>query len=292
MMNYSLINSGVCSKMGTNFELNKLKEILINFYNLTHMRFVIFDERFEKILAYPDGSCDFCAAMKNTSAKSICKKNDKEACEICKKNNDLYIYICHAGLVEVVAPIKMNDIVIGYIMFGQVCKKDGDKAKIFEYSKQYITDEQLLSRYVKKIAAKSEKQIKATADIMNMCTSYIRIEELIKMDTENIIVHLTNYINSNIRTNLNVNHLCAFLGISRCKLYEISHKYYGMSIAKYIKKKKVALAVEYLTDNNCTISEAADYAGFYDYNYFSKVFKSEMGVTPSEYKKNLVNRTI
>jgi YesN/AraC family two-component response regulator len=25
--------------------------------------------------------------------------------------------------------------------------------------------------------------------------------------------------------------------------------------------------------------------GFYDYNYFSKVFKKEMGMTPIEYRK-------
>ena len=93
--------------MKIKFETDKLKQILINFYNLTGMRFVIFDDDFNKILAYPEDSCEFCTLIKNTGAKAKCKQNDRTGCEICKNSNKLYIYKCHAGLIEAVAPINI-----------------------------------------------------------------------------------------------------------------------------------------------------------------------------------------
>lgn len=274
--------------MAISFDIEKLKQILVNFNNLTNIRFVIFDENFTRILAYPEKSCDFCAAIKATSAKALCRADDKAACEICKKTNNIYRYKCHAGLIEVVAPIKMNDIVIGYIMFGQVCDKGFDKTKISEYAKDYIKDAEILEASVKKIVSKSRKQIDAAAEIMNICACYLHTSNIIRSDSENIIVPLTNYITSNIAASISVDDLCTLFGLCRSKLYEISHKYYGMSIAKFIRKKKVEAAIEYFRQNDCQVSEAASAAGFYDYNYFSKVFKAETGKTPSEYKKDIL----
>ena len=62
-----------------------------------------------------------------------------------------------------------------------------------------------------------------------------------------------------------------------------------MSIAKYVKKKRIAIAKDALEIEGTHISDAADAAGFTDYNYFSKVFKSETGLTPGEYKKHALN---
>ncbi len=274
--------------MTISFDTDKLKEILVSFNNLTNIRFVIFDENFNRILAYPEQSCDFCSAIKSTSAKALCRADDKAACEICKKTNYIYRYKCHAGLIEVVAPIKMNDIVIGYIMFGQICDKGCDKSKISSYAKDYIKDNELLDASVKKIVSKSRKQVDAAAEIMNICACYLHASDIIKSDNENIIVPLTNYITANITGNISVDDLCSLFSLSRSKLYEISHKYYGMSIAKYIRKKKVEIAIERFRQKDCSVSEAASSAGFYDYNYFSKVFKAETGKTPSEYKKDIL----
>ena len=273
--------------MSISFDIEKLKEILISFNNLTNIRFVIFDENFNRILAYPEESCDFCRAIKSTDAKALCRADDKAACEICKKTNTIYRYKCHAGLIEVVAPIKMNDIVIGYIMFGQICDKGYDRGKTLEYAKQFIPDENILDAAVKKIVSKNRRQIDAAAEIMNICACYLHASDIIRSDNENIIVPLTNYIAANITGNISVDELCSLFSLSRCKLYEISHKYYGMSIAKYIRKKKIEIAIEAFREKDCTVSGAANAAGFFDYNYFSKVFKAETGKTPSEFKREL-----
>ena len=60
-----------------------------------------------------------------------------------------------------------------------------------------------------------------------------------------------------------------------------------MSIAKHIRKRRVLIATEQIKERNYKINEAADLAGFSDYDYFSKIFKAEMNLTPMEYKKSI-----
>jgi ligand-binding sensor protein len=117
----------------------KLKELLMDFYILTKIKIVLFDEEFNEILAYPEKPCDFCALIKeNANAKMQCDKNDRHACNVCLSTKKLFMYKCHAGLIEVAAPIKVNDIILGYIMFGQIIdNKNKMEAKV-QVLNQYI----------------------------------------------------------------------------------------------------------------------------------------------------------
>ena len=50
-------------------------------------------------------------------------------------------------------------------------------------------------------------------------------------------------------------------------------------------------AQKMLVKTNARIGEIADECGFYDYNYFTKIFKRYTGLTPRDYRKkyNLVS---
>ena len=59
------------------------------------------------------------------------------------------------------------------------------------------------------------------------------------------------------------------------------------TINNYIKEKRLDLAVQYLKAD-IPITEAAEQAGFNNYSYFYKTFKSVYGISPVEYR----NRTL
>ncbi len=270
------------------FEKEKLTELMRDFYTLTKIRLVVFDSDFNKVAAYPENECEFCCKIKESeNGRLLCKKSDKEAFERClREQNSFEIYKCHAGLIEVVSALKMNDIVIGYIMFGQIVEKSDRKNKkdeITEYlsgfSKNNTEDAE---RIFSLLVSKSDVQIKAAAKIMESCACYLCVSELVKVDEGELIFHLDNYINNNISEELTVSSLCKRFGISKNRLYSISNSIYGMGIANYIRKKKVALAGKYLK-LGYSVADAAEKAGFYDYNYFSKIFKRETGILPSRY---------
>jgi len=174
-------------------------------------------------------------------------------------------------------------------MFGQIIdNKDRVKAKadVLERCAKYNIDNESLSIAFDKLIYKNNEQIRAASKIMESCACYLWITELVSIDDGNLIYKLSNYVTNNLKEDLSVEKLCNIFMISRSRLYEISNKYFGMSIAKYIRKKRVDYAAKLLAENKCLVSEAADKAGFDDYNYFSKVFKKNKGVVPREYKQH------
>lgn len=272
------------------FEKEKLTELMRDFYTLTRIRLVLFDSDFKRVAAYPENECEFCRKIKeSTKGQELCAKSDKEAFERCLRvQSSFEIYKCHAGLIEAVSPLKMNDIVIGYIMFGQIVEKSDkrtNKDKITEYLSEYTdNDTAEAERLFTSLISKSDTQISAAAKIMESCACYLCVSELFKVDEGELIFHLDNYINNNIAEDLTAEHLCRRFGISKNKLYALSASIYGTGIADYIRKKKVAIAGKYLKQG-FSVADSAEKAGFSDYNYFSKIFKRETGVLPSKYGK-------
>ena len=269
-----------------NFEYEKLKNTLINLYNITKVRTVIYDNAFEKIASFPENSCMFCEMVKSEEkTRLMCRKNDKEACAACHDADKIYIYKCHMGLVESVAPIKMNDITIGYIMFGQILETNTNKSEVLAKACECLGASKELELAFENLNVLSYEEIHSIANIMEMCTCYLWIKNLIGLDKGAKIYQIYDYINLNLKKDIPIEFLCRKFKIGRTVLYDTFRKYYGMSVAKYIRKRRIEEAAKYLKENNSKVSEAAAFMGFEDYNYFSKIFKSEMGMSPTEYKK-------
>ena len=63
---------------------------------------------------------------------------------------------------------------------------------------------------------------------------------------------------------------------------------YQLSPVKYITKKKISYACDLLVSNKYSVSDVAFMTGYNDVFYFSRVFKENTGMSPSEFKKSLV----
>ncbi len=77
----------------------------------------------------------------------------------------------------------------------------------------------------------------------------------------------------------------ALTGLSRRRFNELFKKHYNASPAAYVTYLKIKSAKELLRYEKASVSRAAELSGFSDMYYFSKVFKKETGLTPTEYKK-------
>ncbi len=68
-------------------------------------------------------------------------------------------------------------------------------------------------------------------------------------------------------------------------------KAFGLSIQSYILLKRIEGAMRMLESNrNIAVSELAAKAGFYNPTYFSRYFKKITGLSPSEYRKMLLEK--
>ena len=60
----------------------------------------------------------------------------------------------------------------------------------------------------------------------------------------------------------------------------------GKTVTKYINEYRVEKSTALLTTTDASIAEIAAEVGFEDPNYFSRVFRSVMGMSPVEYRNS------
>lgn len=275
--------------MNLQINIEELNELLKSFYTLTRIRVVVFDDSFNKITGYPDYHSKFCRIIRSDkNAKMLCEKCDAEACEICQKEKKTKIYKCHAGMTEVVTPIMYGDIAIGYIMFGQLLQTQ-DKEKSWNEISSYISSFDVDLDAVKTAYLRRKETsidlINSTTNIMQACAGYIYTSKMITFSSDSLISKIDNYINENLSNDLSVEIICDKFHITKTKLYEISSYCYGKGIANHIKELRLNKAKQLMNDSNKKIRDIAEECGIPDYNYFTKVFKKETGLSPRSYKK-------
>lgn len=269
---------------------DKLQNLLRDFYTLTGIRIVVFDNDFSEIACYPNHHSTYCELLrKDKGAKEKCSICDREACIKAERKKSTVIYRCYAGLIEAVTPIKYGDIQVGYIMFGQVLQTDDyEKSwnEILPIVSQFDIDiEALKNAYFKKKNLTVDV-ISSAASIMQACSGYLHLCKMISLKKDSLEVRLDRYITENLAGELNTGILCKKFQISKTRLYEISEYNYGCSIAEHIRSLRLEKAKKMLGDSDKKISEIAEDCGIPDYNYFTKIFKKyNGGTTPKDYRK-------
>ncbi|MFI3174277.1 MAG: helix-turn-helix transcriptional regulator [Bacillota bacterium] len=86
---------------------------------------------------------------------------------------------------------------------------------------------------------------------------------------------------------LGIAEIADFLGVSKHHLIRLFSKEVGISPQKYFIKYKLLQSKILLADHGLAIESVALGSGFSTGNYYTKVFKKEYGLTPSEYRKDL-----
>jgi YesN/AraC family two-component response regulator len=82
---------------------------------------------------------------------------------------------------------------------------------------------------------------------------------------------------------LSVESLADDMGMSRVQLYRKVSGLTGISVNELIRKLRLQRAAQLLKQNWGPVSQVAYEVGFSNLSYFSKVFKEEFGVLPSEF---------
>lgn len=77
------------------------------------------------------------------------------------------------------------------------------------------------------------------------------------------------------------------LNVHPSYLSALFHKETGLTLTDYVNQKRVEHGVFLLNTTNMQIQTVAQHCGISDLNYFTRIFKKQIGKTPSEYKKTL-----
>ncbi len=275
-----------------NFNIEKLDRLLYDFYYLTGITTAIFDSNFNQLSLQPKEMQSFCSLIKSSpEGKRRCALSDKTLCEKSSEIGRAVTHTCHAGLLDTAMPIKYKETVLGYMMFGQVAENShkATQKMLKKLSDELSIDYASLSAAYKKIETQDQNKINSTANILKAATRYLWLSDYIELGFDTLSSQIDEYIKDNLATDISVKTICNKFGISKNRLYDISHKWFSMPIGNYISVLRINEAKNLLTTTDLPVQQIASQVGIKDYNYFTKFFKSQAGITPLKYRKNHIN---
>ncbi len=125
---------------------------------------------------------------------------------------------------------------------------------------------------------------------------YLFLAELIRLNDEHnhanphqeYVSNALRFIQYNYASDIGVNDIAHYVGISRSQLYRAFLQDFDISPHTYLQKYRINEACSLLHSAAITVAEVAGSVGFNDPLYFSRVFKALKGMTPSEYQRRKV----
>ncbi len=94
-------------------------------------------------------------------------------------------------------------------------------------------------------------------------------------------------IDSDLTANLTLRTLAEMLNVSSSYLSSLFKKETGSTLTEHINQRRIKYAMHLLKTTRLQVQTVAQHCGIVDVQYFSKVFKRAIGMTPKEYRESL-----
>ncbi len=109
-----------------------------------------------------------------------------------------------------------------------------------------------------------------------------------KVDSQEYFDMIRNYLEENLGKTITLPDLCHHFGISQTYMSRLFRKYSGNSFNQYLTELRMTQAKKLLSEKpDILIKDVASIVGYEDQFYFSRLFRSYTGKSPSEFLKGL-----
>ena len=108
--------------------------------------------------------------------------------------------------------------------------------------------------------------------------------------SETVISKAKTYIDQNFSRELSLDDVSRSVNISPYYFSKLFKEESGENFIEYLTKVRIAHAKELLKNPELSIKEICVMSGYSDPNYFSRIFKKQEDVTPSEYRERLLGQ--
>ncbi len=102
-----------------------------------------------------------------------------------------------------------------------------------------------------------------------------------------LVVDIKRYIEENVDEVFRIGDLCRQIGYGKSYLSRVFHEQTGQTLATYAIKMKIKRAKQLIREENLNFTQISDQLAFDNPQYFSRVFKRIVGMTPTEFKASL-----
>ncbi len=127
-------------------------------------------------------------------------------------------------------------------------------------------------------------------EFFSILTRDIHVNPSVLENGENpYILQAVEFIQNNYSFPIHVTDIASYVCINRSYLYTLFKTNLGVSPQDYLANYRISQATELLTMTDLSIESIALSCGYTDPLIFSKVFKAKKGITPSRYRKEVLD---
>ena len=253
--------------MKIRYHISELNDIIKNLGDLLGISILVLDSKAQKLAMYSNPD-DYCSTMQHSPEfREKCHACDLEIVKKCMQSAKIEMHYCHAGLCDVAMPVTKNGFVAAYIILGRI-----------RTSESPVKNDTLYSH----LTSFTDSQFENLTKLL----PYIVFDSAISFENDSPLDEITEYIKTHLKEDLSVSFLCSKFYVSKNFLYKAFADEYSLTVKEYILKARIDLAKQMLNDD-CKLTQIAYKVGFGNYALFSKAFKKQVGMLPSEYKRTV-----
>lgn len=110
-------------------------------------------------------------------------------------------------------------------------------------------------------------------------------EKMVHLEEPNIVaMRAQTYIRMNYDRPITTGKIATALGYNADYLGRIYRRVYGLTLTEGIHRRRIHKACDFLLDSNLSIEQIAEKCGFSDPDYFRRIFRRYMEMTPATYR--------
>ena len=149
-----------------------------------------------------DFSCDFCAKCikKSLKGRKLCQEYFSAYLKQVTMIKQFAEFRCHVDLIDFVAPIMIQDEIVGFLHAGQIIDKPHDFEKAKQFAKNLDIDENEYLEYYKTVKYFNPDEKSKTVEMLKLLVKYIsdRVAGVYESSMQQKVVELTGFVFDNV----------------------------------------------------------------------------------------------
>ena len=232
----------------------------------------------------------FCSLVKtDPNAWQKCIQCQQKVLKEYKK--EFFFGMCYAGVEEYV--YFVNDKIFVSVS-GYGINEEKAIERIEYLSREYFLDkESLLYVYKNGLKKEKENEEQLTTLIKPLCymlnfLQFIILDIPERVETKSVLFDsMLNYVQFNFMNEITIRDIAQACACSQSTVCHVFKQYTGKSIKKYIDNLRINQAKRLLSTSDLPINRIAQLCGFSNINYFPTAFKKQIGISPTEYRRQI-----
>ncbi|MBO5273893.1 MAG: PocR ligand-binding domain-containing protein [Clostridia bacterium] len=276
--------------MKNEYNVQKLQTLFRDFYCVTGLRVGLFDAAGRPILEYPIGCSKLCSLVRATEeGRHRCLECDAYGIKQAGERGQAFDYRCHAGLIDVCAPMRDEDGIVGYVIFGQSLD-NMNRERQWEVVKKncadLVADTDALRSAFDELKGVDAEYIGAVIHILDACIGYIRLDRMMKSSKSGLWRTILSYIGRNLSSKISLATVAEELGVSVSTICRCVKSNADCTLGELIWHERIELAKQMLSTTDLSVMEVASRVGVDDYNYFIRMFRRYCGKSPAAWRRD------